>query len=64
MLGTILKRLYKHIGKALNSDELDRAFILALNVVAPTMGEIAAIEAKVDDNALTKAIKSVKVLQD
>jgi len=58
--GTVPERLYKRIGKALDSDESDRAFVLTPDVVAPTLEEIAAIEAKVDDNALTKAIESVK----
>jgi hypothetical protein len=60
VLGTVPKRLYKRVAKALDSDELDRAFVLTLNVFAPTAEELAAVQAEVDDDALTKAIETVK----
>jgi hypothetical protein len=60
VLRIILKRLYKHVAKALNSDELDGAFVLTLDVFTPTLEELAAVQAEVDNNALTKAIETVK----
>ena len=56
----MLERLYKHISKAINVDKLDSTFVLTPNVQAPTLDEIAAVQAEVEDDALTKAIKSVK----
>ena len=60
MLGTVPERLYKRVARALNSDESDGAFVLTPDVFAPTLEEVAAVQAEVDDDALTKAIKSVK----
>jgi hypothetical protein len=36
-------------------------FVLTLDVEAPTLEEVAAVQAEVDDDALTKAIEAVKV---
>ena len=58
MPGTVPERLYKRVGKALNSD--DGAFVLTLDDFAPTLDEVAAVQAEVDDDALTRAIESVK----
>ena len=58
--GTMPERLYKHIGKAIDADESDGTFVLTPDVQAPTLDEIAAVQAEVEDDALTKAIKSVK----
>ena len=41
-------------------DELNSAFVLTPDVLAPTLEEIAAAQAEVDDDALTRAIKTVK----
>jgi len=57
---TVPERLYKRVARALNSDESDRAFVLTPDVFAPTLKEVAAVQAEVDDDALTKAIESVK----
>jgi transcriptional regulator NrdR family protein len=35
-------------------------FVLTLDVFAPTLEELAAVQAEVDDDALTKAMESVK----
>ena len=43
MPGTVPKRLYKRVAKALDSDKLDRAFVLTLDVFAPTSEELVAI---------------------
>jgi hypothetical protein len=57
------ERLYKRAAKAHESNnlDLDRAFVLTLDVQAPTAEEVAAIQAEVDNDALTKAIEAVKV---
>jgi hypothetical protein len=60
VLGTVPERLYKRVAKALDSDESDRAFVLTLDVFAPTLEELAAVQAEVDDDALTNAIETVK----
>jgi hypothetical protein len=60
VLGTIPERLYKRIGKAIDADESDGTFVLTPNVQAPTLDEIAAVQAEVEDDALTKAIELVK----
>jgi hypothetical protein len=52
--------LYKCVAKALNLDELDGAFVLTLDIFAPTLEELVAIWAEVNDNTLTKAIETVK----
>jgi hypothetical protein len=59
--GTVPERLYKRAAKAHESDDLDGAFILTLDIQAPTLEEVAAVQAEVDDDALTKAIEAVKV---
>ena len=61
VLGTVLERLYKRAAKAHESDDLDGAFILTSDIQAPTLEEVAAVQAEVDDDALTKAIEAVKV---
>jgi hypothetical protein len=43
MLGTVPERLYKHVVKAHESDDLDGAFILTLDVQAPTLEKVAAV---------------------
>jgi hypothetical protein len=58
--GTVPERLYKRVAKALDSDELDGAFVLTPDVFAPTSEELAAVQAEVDDDALTRAIETVK----
>src|SRR5277367_5665418 len=58
--GTVPERLYKRVARALNSDKSDGAFVLTLDVFAPTLEEVAAVQAEVDNDALTKAIESVK----
>jgi hypothetical protein len=58
--GTVPERLYKRVARALDSDESDGAFVLTPDVFAPTSEEVAAVQAEVDDDALTKAIESVK----
>jgi hypothetical protein len=58
--GTVPERLYKRAAKAHESDDLDGAFVLTPDVQAPTLEEVAAVEAEVDDDALTKAIEAVK----
>jgi hypothetical protein len=60
VLGTVPKRLYKRVAKALDSDESDGTFILTPDVFAPTSEELAAVQAEVDDDTLTKAIETVK----
>ena len=35
--------------------------MLTSDVVAPTLAEIAAVEAEVDDKALTKAVEAVRL---
>lgn len=61
--GTVPERLYKRAAKAHESDnlDLDGAFVLTPDVQAPTAEEVAAVQAEVDDDALTKAIEAVKV---
>jgi hypothetical protein len=39
---------------------LNSAFVLTPDVLAPTLEEIAAAQAEVDEDALTRAIKTVK----
>jgi hypothetical protein len=61
--GTVPEHLYKHAAKAHQSDdsELDGVFILTPDIQAPTAEEVAAVQAEVGDDALTKAIEAVKV---
>jgi hypothetical protein len=47
-------------GTPSDSSESDGAFVLIPDIIAPTLEEVAAIQAEVDDNVLTKAIESVK----
>jgi hypothetical protein len=56
----VLKHLYKHTAKAYKLDKSNSAFVLTLNVLAPTLEEVAAVQAEVEDNALTKAIEAVR----
>jgi hypothetical protein len=60
--GTVPERLYKRAAQAYNLAEADSngAFILTPNVFAPTAAEVRAVEAKVNDEALTRAIETVK----
>jgi hypothetical protein len=57
VLETVPERLYKRVGKVLDSD--DGAFVLTPDDFAPTSEEVAAVQAEADDDALTKAIESV-----
>jgi hypothetical protein len=57
---TVPERLYKRAAKAYESDDASGAFILTLNVFAPTPTEVKAVQAEVDDDALTKAIEAIK----
>jgi hypothetical protein len=41
-------------------DNLDRTFVLTRDIIAPTIVEIVAVEAEVNDKALTKAIEVVR----
>jgi hypothetical protein len=53
--------LYKHTAKAYKlDDDSDSAFILTLNVFTPTTLKVRAVQAKVDNDALTRAIETVK----
>jgi hypothetical protein len=56
--GTVPERLYKRAQKAHKSD--DGAFVLTADVPAPTPEEIRAVEAEVSDEALDRAIDTVK----
>jgi hypothetical protein len=58
--GTVPERLYKRAAKAHESDDTNGAFVLTSDVFAPTMEELAAVQAEIDDDALTKAIETVK----
>jgi hypothetical protein len=58
--GTVPERLYKRAAKAHELDDLDGAFVLTPDVQAPTLEEVAAVQAEVDDDALTRAIEAVK----
>jgi hypothetical protein len=58
--GTVPERLYKRVAKTLDLDKLDRAFVLTLDIFVPTLEELVAIQAKVNNNTLTKAIETVK----
>jgi hypothetical protein len=61
---TVLERLYKRAAKVRESDELNSAFVLTPNILAPTLEEIAVVQAEVDDDALTRAIETIKLLSD
>jgi hypothetical protein len=58
--GTVPERLYKRAAKAYKSDDAGRAFILNPNVFVPTLIEVRAVQAEVNDDALTKAIEAIK----
>lgn len=59
--GTVPERLYKRAAKAHElDDDGDGAFILTPDVFAPTASEVRAVQAEVDDDALTRAIETVK----
>jgi hypothetical protein len=59
--GTAVERLYKRAQKAHEeSDDTDGAYVLTADIIAPTPTEIAAVEAEVDDEALTRAVETVK----
>ena len=60
VLGTVPERLYKRATKAHEPDNLDSAFVLTPDVLAPTLEEITAVQAEVDNDALTRAIETVK----
>jgi hypothetical protein len=60
ILGTVPERLYKRVAKAYESNKSNGAFVLTPDVLAPTLEEIAVVQAEVDDDALTKAIETVK----
>ena len=59
-MGTVPECFYKRVAKAHESNELNSAFVLTLDVLAPTLEEIAVIQAEVNDNALTRAIETIK----
>jgi hypothetical protein len=52
------ERLYKRAQKAHELD--DGTFVLTADVLAPTLEEIRAVEAEVSDEALDKAIDTLK----
>jgi hypothetical protein len=56
----MLERLYKRAAKVRESDESNGAFVLTPDILAPTLEEIAVVQAEVDDDALTRAIETVK----
>jgi hypothetical protein len=56
--GTVPERLYKRAQKAHESD--DGVFLLTADVPAPTPKEIRAVEAEVSDEALDRAIDTLK----
>jgi len=58
--GTVSERLYKRVARTLDSDESDGASVWTPDVFAPTLEKVAAVQAEVDDDALTKAIEPVK----
>jgi hypothetical protein len=58
--GTVPERLYKRAARAYESDDIDGAFLLTNDVFAPTATEVGAVQAEVDDDALTRAIETVK----
>jgi hypothetical protein len=58
--GTVPERLYKRAAKAHESDDSDGVFVLTPDVQAPTLEEVAAVQAEVDDDVLTRAIEAVK----
>jgi hypothetical protein len=60
-LGTVPERLYKRAQKAHESDDIDGAYVLTADVVAPTPEEVAAVEAEVSDKALDRAIEAIKL---
>jgi hypothetical protein len=59
--GTVPERLYKRAAQAHDLAEAnsDGAFILTPDVFAPT-AEVRAVQAEVNDEALTRAIETVK----
>jgi hypothetical protein len=57
---TVPERLYKCIARVLDSDKSDRAFVLTPDIFVPTLEEVAAVQAEVDNDALTKVIETVK----
>jgi hypothetical protein len=61
ILGTVLECLYKRAQKAHESDNSDGAYVLTADVPAPTLGEIRAVEAEVDDEVLDRAIDAIKL---
>jgi hypothetical protein len=60
MLRTVLERLYKRAKRAHNLDNLNGTFVLTPNIVAPTLEEVAIVEAEVGDKAFTRAISAIK----
>jgi hypothetical protein len=60
--GTQLERLYKRAKFTHESGEnIDGTFVLTADIMAPTPIEIAAVEAEVEDEALTRAIETVRL---
>jgi hypothetical protein len=60
--GTVPERLYKRAARAHDLAEADGdgTFVLTPDVFAPTAAEVRAVQAEVDDEALTQAIETVK----
>ena len=58
MPGTIPERLYKRVQLA--HDNYKEGCLLRAEDFAPTASEVATVEAKVSDVALTKAIDAIK----
>jgi hypothetical protein len=60
VLETVPDRLYKRVARALDSDKSDRALVLTPDIFAPTSEELVAVQTEVNNDALTKAIETVK----
>ena len=59
--GTVVERLYKRAQKAHDeSDNYDGVFVLTADVIAPTAEEVATVRGEIGDEALTRAIETVK----
>ena len=56
--GTLPERLYKRVQQAHSNYE--EGHILRLEDFAPTASEVAAVQAEVNDSALTEAIEAIK----
>lgn len=53
-------KAYKRALRTHESDELDSDFVPTIDIIAPTLEEVAIVEVEVDDVAFTKAIGSIK----